>query len=221
MVRGFESKEDTRDSTLLDVISVLEGGRFGGEFDAELILNPVDDVRQFVEQFHGEDCVMVHARQMRERVEAQRAEERKAFLKQINVFHAEDEEAGSGGSLELLDPEVMGEAPLLAKDNMEKAFRMQSSVLTAKKGDGDEDGDEDEVTDANLRSVPVKVYGKTPEGFTTLWQREYLRKKRAMKEKQKRLVQMQMAMLQTQQGTQAEEQMNEIALARGDESILM
>ena len=224
MVRGFESKENTRDSTLLDVISVLEGGRFGGEFDAELILNPVDDVRQFVEQFHGEDCVMVHARQMREREEAQRAEERKAFLKQINVFHAEDEEAGSGGSLELLDPEVMGEAPLLAKNNMEKAFRMQRSALTAKKGDGDDDDDdddEDKVTDADLRFLPVKVYGKTPEGFTTLWQREYLRKKRAMKEKQKRLLQMQMAMLQTQQGTQAEEQMNEIALMRGDESILM
>ena len=58
----------------------------------------MEDVRDFVGRFRGEDCVLGHAREAREKEEAQRAEERKAFLKQINVFKAEEEEAGTGGS---------------------------------------------------------------------------------------------------------------------------
>lgn len=182
-----------------------------------MILHPVDDVRDFVKRFRGEDCVVGHARELREREEAQRAEERRAFLKQINVFKAEDEEAGTGGSLELLDPEVMGELPIFAKNNMEKMFKAENG-LRGRDADADDD---DAAEEAELRYVPVKVYGETPKGFTTLWQREYLRKKRAAKEERKRMMEMQMAMMQSSQNMQMEQQMNEVELARADGSVLM
>lgn len=174
-------------------------------------------MREFVKRFRGEDCVLGHAREVREREAAQRAEERKAFLKQINVFKAEEEEAGTGGSLEMLDPEVMGELPIFAKNNMEKLFRVEGKRRGEEGGD-DADGDGDE---AELRYVPVKVYGETPKGFTTLWQREYLRKKRAAKEERKRMMAMQMAMMQSAQNVQMEQQMNEMELAMADGSVLM
>lgn len=176
----------------------------------------MEDVRDFVKRFRGEDCVLGHAREVREREEAQRAEERKAFLKQINVFRAEEEEATSG-SLELLDPEVMGELPIFAKNNMEKLFRVEERQGGEEDGD-DADGAGDE---AELRYVPVKVYGETPKGFTTLWQREYLRKKRAAKEERKRMMEMQMAMMQSAQSMQMEEKMDEMELAVADGSVLM
>lgn len=213
VVKGFESKNDTRDSTLLDVISVLEGGAAPRFSRVDLVLHPVDDVRDFVGRYRGEDCVAGHAREVREREAAQRAEEQRAFLKQINVFRAEDEEAGAGGSLELLDPEVMGELPILAKNNMEK-------MMKAGRGDGAAEEGET-VDESDLRYVPVKVYGATPKGFTTLWQREYLRKKRAVKEERKRMMEMQMAMVQSAQSEQLNEQLNEMELAREGGAGLM
>ena len=178
-------------------------------------MDPVEDVRDFVGRFRGEDCVLGHAREAREKEEAQRAEERKAFLKQINVFKAEEEEAGTGGSLEMLDPEVMGELPIFAKNNMEKMFLVEGQ-RRGEEEEGDGDGDE-----AELRYVPVKVYGETPKGFTTLWQREYLRKKKAAREERKRMMEMQMEMMQSTQNVKMEQQMNEMELAMADGSVLM
>ena len=179
-------------------------------------MNPVEDVRDFAKRYRGEDCVLGHAREVQAKEAAQRAEERRAFLKQINVFKAEEEEAGTGGAFELLDPEVMGELPIFAKNNMEKLFRVDGRRGGEEEGD-DGDGDDE----AELRYVPVKVYGETPKGFTTLWQREYLRKKKRAKEERKRMMEMQMAMMQSAQNMQMEEQMNEMELAMGGGSVLM
>ena len=115
----------------------------------------------------------------------------------------------------MLDPEVMGELPIFAKNNMEKMFLVEGQ-RRGEEEDGDGDGDE-----AELRYVPVKVYGETPKGFTTLWQREYLRKKKAAREERKRMMEMQMAMMQSTQNVKMEQQMNEMELAMADGSVLM
>ena len=48
----------------------------------------------------------------------------------------------------------------------------------------------------HLKYIPVEINGEKPEGFTTYWQREYVKKKEAMLEQQQRMMEMQSLAMQ-------------------------
>ncbi len=52
----------------------------------------------------------------------------------------------------------------------------------------------------HLKYIPVEINGEKPEGFTTYWQREYLKKKEAMLEQQQRMMEMQSLAMQELKG---------------------
>ena len=43
----------------------------------------------------------------------------------------------------------------------------------------------------HLKYIPVEINGEKPEGFTTFWQREYVKKKEMVLEQQVRMMEMQ------------------------------
>ena len=47
------------------------------------------------------------------------------------------------------------------------------------------------ISGDNLKYIPVEINGEKPEGFTTVWQRQYLKKKEELVEQQKRMMEMQ------------------------------
>ena len=79
------------------------------------------------------------------------------------------------------DPELEGFAPALAANNMQQMVDANMGGFGAPK-----------MSKADhLKYIPVEINGEKPEGFTTYWQREYLKKKEAMMEQQQRMMEMQ------------------------------
>ena len=56
--------------------------------------------------------------------------------------------------------------------------------------------DEKLIHQDHLKYIPVEINGEKPEGFTTYWQREYMKKKEAMIEQQRRMLEMQTIAMQ-------------------------
>ena len=72
-------------------------------------------------------------------------------------------------------------APALAANNMQQMMQGNGAFAAAARS-----GKED-----HLRYIPVEINGEKPEGFTTFWQREYVKKKEQMAEQQARMMEMQ------------------------------
>ena len=90
----------------------------------------------------------------------------------------------STSNIILADPELSGVAPALAKNNIEEMITNGTM------------GPKNVATEDHLKYIPVEVNGDTPEGFTTYWQREYVRKKKELVENQERISKMQMIVMQ-------------------------
>ena len=117
--------------------------------------------------------------------------EQESFLQQINVFKPakEDEERGN---ILLADPEMEGLSPALAANNMQKMMESNSGPFMPTKP-----SEED-----SLKYIPVEINGEKPEGFTTYWQREYVKKKAAIVEQQQRMMEMQAIAMKEMDGAQ-------------------
>lgn len=98
------------------------------------------------------------------------------------MFKPAQEEEESTGNILLADPELEGFAPALASTNMQSMVESGAGAFTP---------DQKVIGSNHLKYIPVEVNGDKPEGFTTYWQREYLRKKEAIVEQQKRMMEMQ------------------------------
>ena len=166
-MKPFKNIRGTKDTTLLDLIPILE----------EIFLEDVDDVREYLAQFNQKDIIEGYHNLQREREEKEKEKRQNAFLQQINVFKPASEEEESTGNMLLADPELEGFAPALASTNMQggAAFMPDQKVMG---------GD-------HLKYIPVEINGEKPEGFTTVWQRQYLKKKEELVEQQKRMMEMQ------------------------------
>lgn len=101
----------------------------------------------------------------------------------------EDEERGN---ILLADPEMEGLSPALAANNMQKMMESNSGPFMPMKP-----SEED-----SLKYIPVEINGEKPEGFTTYWQREYVKKKAAIVEQQQRMMEMQAIAMKEMDGAQ-------------------
>ena len=126
---------------------------------------------------HVYDCFYLQQKRKEEKAQKERQE---AFLQQINIFKAADETDNSGESILLADPELGGMAPALAANNLQNMMSNNGmpTMPTITKED-------------HLKYIPVEINGEKPEGFTTFWQREYVKKKEMMLEQQERMMEMQ------------------------------
>lgn len=100
---------------------------------------------------------------------------------------AKQEEEQSTGNILLADPELEGFAPALASTNMQSMLESGTGAFTP---------DSKLLKGDHLKYIPVEVNGEKPEGFTTYWQREYIKKKEAISEQQKRMMEMQAIAMQ-------------------------
>ena len=122
-------------------------------------------------------------KQAKEKEEKEKEERQKAFLQQINVFKpSKEDEESSTGSILLADPELEGIAPALAASNMQNMMDSGNGAFVP---------DEKLIHQDHLKYIPVEINGEKPEGFTTYWQREYMKKKEAMIEQQRKMLEMQ------------------------------
>ena len=119
-------------------------------------------------------------RQQRKKEEEAEKERQNAFLQQINVFKPAKEDEG-GANILLADPELEGLSPALAANNMQMMLESNNGPFMPAKP----------ATEDHLKYIPVEINGEKPEGFTTYWQREYLKKKDAIVEQQKKMMEMQ------------------------------
>lgn len=174
LVKPFTSKNDVKDTTLLDLIPILD----------EIYMEDVGDTRDYIKQFADEDVVKGYREKQKQKEEEKKKERQNAFLQQINIFKQSEEDVDSTSNIILADPELSGVAPALAKNNIEE---MISGGMMGPKNVASED---------HLKYIPVEVNGDTPEGFTTYWQREYVRKKKELVENQERISKMQMIVMQ-------------------------
>ena len=101
----------------------------------------------------------------------------------------EDEERGN---ILLADPEMEGLSPALAANNMQKMMESNSGPFMPTKPS----------EEASLKYIPVEINGEKPEGFTTYWQREYVKKKAAIVEQQQRMMEMQAIAMKEMDGAQ-------------------
>ena len=63
MVKTFKNEKGVRDTTLLDLIPILEGIWCNLQFwQIEIFMEDVDDVREYLAQFDGKDIVEGHRR---------------------------------------------------------------------------------------------------------------------------------------------------------------
>ena len=124
--------------------------------------------------------IMDNDLQQKRKEEQAQKERQEAFLQQINIFKAAEETDSSGESILLADPELEGMAPALAANNLQNM--MSTNGMPAMPTITKED---------HLRYIPVEINGEKPEGFTTFWQREYVKKKEMMMEQQARMMEMQ------------------------------
>ncbi|KAK8819140.1 hypothetical protein WA538_001716 [Blastocystis sp. DL] len=181
VVKPFKNARRTKDTTLLDLIPILE----------EIYLDDVDDVREFLGKLDKTDVVASYRQLQKKKEEEAEKERQEAFLQQINVFKPakEDEERGN---ILLADPEMEGLSPALAANNMQKMMESNSGPFMPTKP-----SEED-----SLKYIPVEINGEKPEGFTTYWQREYVKKKKAIVEQQQRMMEMQAIAMKEMDGAQ-------------------
>ena len=118
------------------------------------------------------------------------ADVQKALLQQINIFKPDENENADASLTLLSDPELEGFAPALAANNMQQMMDASAGAFSSAKMS---------KTD-HLKYIPVEINGEKPEGFTTYWQREYLKKKEAMLEQQQRMMEMQSLAMQELKG---------------------
>ena len=176
VVKPFKNVKKVKDTTLLDLIPVLE----------DIYLNDVEDVREYIRQLDGEDAVTGFRKLQAHREEEAKEERQKAFLQQINIFKPEENETADASLTLLSDPELEGFAPALASNNMQQMVDANAGAFSAPKMSKSD----------HLKYIPVEINGEKPEGFTTYWQREYLKKKEAMLEQQQRMMEMQTLAMQ-------------------------
>ena len=96
------------------------------------------------------------------------------------MFKPAKEDEG-GANILLADPELEGLSPALAANNMQMMLESNNGPFMPAKP----------ATEDHLKYIPVEIKGEKPEGFTTYWQREYLKKKDAIVEQQKKMMEMQ------------------------------
>ena len=87
----------------------------------------------------------------------------------------------------LADPELEGFAPALASSNLQQMTESGLNAFTP---------DHKLIQGDHLKYIPVEINGEKEEGFTTYWQREYMKKKEAIVEQQKRMMEMQAIAMQ-------------------------
>lgn len=91
----------------------------------------------------------------------------------------------------MADPELEGFAPALASSNMQNMLESGTGAFAP---------DQKLLSGDHIKYIPVEINGEKPEGFTTYWQREYIKKKEAAVEQQKRMMEMQAIAMQEMTG---------------------